>query len=146
MEVQENQSGSWVTVAQYDYDAKGRRIVKTVSNSGDLNGTTRYLWGGQSDWQCLEELDGSDNIQARYTYAPGYIDAVACGERDLDGDGDVLSGTVFALTSQQPSGKKQPVGDTDAGPADGHPAGDSRPGQAARADQAAASLDCPSRG
>jgi len=29
------------------------------------------------DWQCLEELDADDDIVARYTYAPGYIDAVA---------------------------------------------------------------------
>ena len=34
VEVKENQSGTWTTVAEYDYDAKGRRIVKDVSNSG----------------------------------------------------------------------------------------------------------------
>jgi YD repeat-containing protein len=81
IEVKEQETDTWVTVAEYKYDASGRRIVKDVTNSGDLNGTTRYLWGGQSDWQCLEELDGSDNIVARYTYAPGYIDAVAVQER-----------------------------------------------------------------
>ena len=40
------------------------------------------------DWQYLEELDGSDEIVARYTYAPGYIDAVAVQERDLNGYND----------------------------------------------------------
>ncbi|MHC4788993.1 MAG: hypothetical protein ACYS8K_07290, partial [Planctomycetota bacterium] len=63
------------------YDAVGRRIRKEVTNKGSLNGTTRYLWGGNSDWQCLEELDASDNLVARFTYAPGYIDAVAVQER-----------------------------------------------------------------
>jgi len=36
-----------------------------------------------ADWQCLEELDGDDEIVARYTYAPGYIDAVAVQESVL---------------------------------------------------------------
>jgi len=40
------------------------------------------------DWQCLEELDGDDEIVPRYTYAPGYIDAVAVQERDLNADND----------------------------------------------------------
>jgi len=41
-----------------------------------------------ADWQCLEELDADDDIVARYTYAPGYIDAVAVQERDLNADND----------------------------------------------------------
>ncbi len=73
---------------------------------GDLNawppavwrGTSRFLWGGRSDpstslgagWQCLEELASDDDIVARFTYAPGYIDAVAVQERDLNGDADFL--------------------------------------------------------
>jgi len=59
-----------------------------------------------SDWQCLEERDGSDDLVARYTYAPGYIDAVAVQERDLNADGDFLdddevvyyhSSTLFSI-------------------------------------------------
>ena len=53
-----------------------------------VNGTTRFVWGGQSDWQCLKERDGSGDLVARYTYAPGYIDAVAVQERDLNADDD----------------------------------------------------------
>jgi len=49
---------------------------------------SRFLWGGVGDWQCLEELDVDDEIVARYTYAPGYIDAVAVQERDLNSDND----------------------------------------------------------
>jgi len=77
-----------VTIAEHKYDALGRRVRKVVTNKGGLNGTTRFLWGGVGDWQCLEELDGSDDIVARYTYAPGYIDAVAVQERDLNADND----------------------------------------------------------
>ncbi|MFW6119162.1 MAG: RHS repeat-associated core domain-containing protein [Planctomycetota bacterium] len=95
IEVKEKQSGAWTTIAEYRYDAKARRVLKDVSNKGDLNGTTRYVWGsmtltpsGGVAWQCLEERDASGDLEARYTYAPGYIDAVAVQERDLNGDGD----------------------------------------------------------
>ena len=40
-------------VAQYDYDCDNRRMRKTVSNSGALNGTTHYYYNG---WRVLEEL------------------------------------------------------------------------------------------
>jgi len=88
IEVQEKQSGNWNTLAEYKYDPSNRRVLKVVTNKGALNGATRYIWGGDSDWQCLEELDGSDDLVARYTYAPGYIDSPAVQERDLNGDDD----------------------------------------------------------
>ncbi|MFO7956343.1 MAG: RHS repeat-associated core domain-containing protein [Candidatus Brocadiia bacterium] len=88
IEVEEKQSGTWNTVAEYKDDGKTRRILKVVTNKGDLNGTTRFVWGGKSDWQCLEERDGSGDLVARFTYAPGYIDAPARQERDLNSDGD----------------------------------------------------------
>jgi hypothetical protein len=88
IEVEEKQPGNWNTTAEYKYDAGNRRILKGVTNLGDLNGTTRFIWGGQSDWQCLEERDGDDDLVARYTYAPGYIDDVAVQERDLNADDD----------------------------------------------------------
>jgi len=90
IEVKQLQSGNWNTIAEYKYDASTRRVLKVVTNQGTLNGTTRFLWGGTSDWQCLEERDGDGDLVARYTYAPGYIDAVAVQERDLNSDGDFL--------------------------------------------------------
>jgi RHS repeat-associated protein len=75
-------------VGTYKYDAQGRRLRKAVTNNGGLNGTTRFIWGGDSDWQCLEERDGNDALVARFTYSPGYIDAVAVQERDLNADSD----------------------------------------------------------
>ena len=62
---------------------RGAKIIQQPSSS-----TTRFVWRGASDWQCLEELDGSDDLVARYTYAPGYIDSPAVQERDLNGDDD----------------------------------------------------------
>jgi len=88
IEVEEKQSGNWNTAAEYKYDGLSRRILKVVTNKGDLNGTTRFIWGGESDWQCLEERDSSGDLVARYTYAPGYIDDVAAQERDLNDDQD----------------------------------------------------------
>jgi len=86
--VQEYQTDTWNDTAEYKYDAVGRRLLRVVTNKGDLNGTTRFIWGIEVDWQCLEERDGSDDLVARYTYAPGYIDAVAVQERDLNSDDD----------------------------------------------------------
>jgi RHS repeat-associated protein len=86
--VEEKQSGNWVTVAEYWYDGLNRRVRKVVTNKGSLNGTTRYIWGGDSNWQCLEERDGSNDLVARFTYSPGYIDAAAVQERDLNSDDD----------------------------------------------------------
>lgn len=81
-------SATAVTARQHQRHAPRRRVRKAVTNKGGLNGTTRFVWGGDGDWQCLEERDGSDNLVARFTYSPGYIDAVAVQERDLNADSD----------------------------------------------------------
>jgi len=88
IEVEEYQTDTWNDTAEYKYDGLGRRVLKIVTNKGSLNGTTRYFWGGSGNWQCLEELASDDDILARFTYSPGYIDAVAVQERDLNTDGD----------------------------------------------------------
>jgi RHS repeat-associated protein len=85
-----------VTARQQQRHAPSRRLRTVLAKNNSLNdcppasrrGTARFLWGGDSDWQCLEERDGSDNLVARFTYAPGYIDAVAVQERDLNADSD----------------------------------------------------------
>ncbi|MBI4355471.1 MAG: hypothetical protein HY597_03335 [Candidatus Omnitrophica bacterium] len=51
-------------IATYAYDDSNRRISKIVTNSGALDGTTRFLWDG---WQEIEERDGSDVTVAQYT-------------------------------------------------------------------------------
>jgi len=106
IEVEEKQSGNWNTTAEYKYDGLNRRVRKIVTSKGDLNGTTRFLWGGDSGWQCLEERDSSGDLVARYTYSLEYIDAVAVQERDLNADDDFgdddevvyyLSNTLYSV-------------------------------------------------
>ena len=43
--VQEYQTDTWNDTAEYKYDAVNRRVLKVVTNKGDLNGTTRFIWG-----------------------------------------------------------------------------------------------------
>jgi len=78
--VKEKQSGNWNTVAEMKNDARTRRVLKVARNKGSLNGTTRFLGGGDADWQCLEERDSGGYLAARYTYWPGHIEAVAVQE------------------------------------------------------------------
>ncbi|RLC33368.1 MAG: hypothetical protein DRZ76_04420, partial [Candidatus Nealsonbacteria bacterium] len=59
-------------VAEYSYDAFGRRAVKRAQGK-----TTYYYYNG---WQVVEEIDGSDNIIARYNYGIG-IDEILSIER-----------------------------------------------------------------
>jgi len=75
-------------------------VLKVVTNKGSLNGTTRFIWGGGGDWQCLEERDSSGDLVARFTYAPGYIDAVAVQERDLNSDSDFLDSNELVYYHQ----------------------------------------------
>ena len=57
-------------ISECSYDALNRRVQKTVSNSGDLNGISKYVYSG---WQVVEERDENDNVLRTYTYG-NYID------------------------------------------------------------------------
>jgi RHS repeat-associated protein len=86
--VERKESGEWESLDEYSFDALGR-IAFTAEPDGEGGWTQRrFIWGGISDWQCLEECETSGDLVARYTYAPGYIDAVAVQERDLNADDD----------------------------------------------------------
>ena len=73
---------SQTVVADYRFDALGRRVEKAVNGGA----TTRYLLDGV---QVVEEYDGSDAWQARYVYEDG-IDRPRSMDRadiaDVDGD------------------------------------------------------------
>jgi hypothetical protein len=65
--------GTEAVVANYEYDAFGRRVEKTVAAGNPLGapaGVTRFYYSGQ---RVIEERDGADAVVAYYTYA-GYID------------------------------------------------------------------------
>lgn len=98
-------------IAAYSYDALGRRMRKVVQNSGDLDGSTRFLYDG---WRVLAERDGSGALTQQYVYGGSYIDEVLVLDRNQDGD-DTATGdgdqrlwyhqnslySVYALTDQQ---------------------------------------------
>ena len=77
----------------YAYDALGRRIAKTI-DTGGVNGTpttTRYFYGGESQWQvCEEQVPDTeppftaDATIATYVYGR-YIDEVLQMQRCEDG-------------------------------------------------------------
>jgi RHS repeat-associated protein len=73
-----------VTIQTAEFDAKGRRIKKTISNSGDLDGTTVYFYEGQ---KICETRDGSGNMVAQFIHGTQYIDELvmmrSAGKGDL---------------------------------------------------------------
>ncbi len=65
-------------VSQYQYDGFGRRISKTV------NGViAKYVYDREN---ILFELNGSDQIKAKYTHGPGTDEPISV-DRDTDGNG-----------------------------------------------------------
>lgn len=60
-------------IAQYDYDCDNRRLQKTVSNSGALDGTTHYYYNG---WRVCEERtwDGAvESLVYQYVWGATYV-------------------------------------------------------------------------
>ena len=55
-------------MVQYSYDAFGRLIERTVTNT-----PTRYYYAG---WQLIEERDGSGTLQRKYVYGPSIDEPV----------------------------------------------------------------------
>jgi len=64
-----------IILAEYQYDAFNRRVVKKVD--ADLNSsfetTIKFLYDG---FRCIEELNGSDVLVQDYVYGSLYIDEV----------------------------------------------------------------------
>ena len=58
-------------MARVEFDVLGRRIKKVVSNSGDLEATTRYYYDGQ---KIIETRDGSNNMVQQFIQGTQYID------------------------------------------------------------------------
>jgi RHS repeat-associated protein len=66
-----------VTIHEAAFDGLGRRVVKTVSNSGDLDGVTEYYHNSN---QIIETRDGSGNLETQVYHGTQYIDEVV-GQR-----------------------------------------------------------------
>jgi len=71
VKVQQAADGGALTIQTAGYDGSGRRVKKVVTNSGDLDGTTKYLYKG---WQIVETRDGSDNLVQQFIHGTQYID------------------------------------------------------------------------
>lgn len=55
------------TTANYKHDGLGRRVEKEVTQTG-VTKVTRFIYDNED---ILLELDGNNNIIARYTHGPG---------------------------------------------------------------------------
>ena len=71
--------GGGSSLATYQYDALGRRIVQTVG------GETRSFFYSVA-WQVLEERVGGV-AKVQYVWSPVYVDALVVRDRDADGSG-----------------------------------------------------------
>ena len=73
-------------VAEYFYDAIGRRIRKEVFNFENLDGVTDFYY---HDKRVVEERDGNDILAQQYVYG-NYIDEVLVIDRNLNEDDNVI--------------------------------------------------------
>jgi RHS repeat-associated protein len=62
-----------IVIQAAEFDGLGRRIKKTVTNSGDIDGTTVYYWDKD---QIVETRDGSGILQMQVYHGTQYIDEV----------------------------------------------------------------------
>jgi RHS repeat-associated protein len=99
------------TTANYRYDGLGRRVEKEVIAGGTA--ISRYVYGNED---ILLELDGSNNIVARYTHGPGIDEPLIMEKNDqsffyhADGLGSITevtnqSGTVVQRYAYSSFGK-----------------------------------------
>jgi RHS repeat-associated protein len=88
-------SASGTTVAAYQYDGFGRRVVKQTYSGGVLN-QTRHVYFSEG-WQPLEERVGTATTAERqFVWGLRYLDDLVLRDRDATGDG-VLNERLYAL-------------------------------------------------
>ncbi len=96
-----------LTLAEYSYDARNRRVRKVVVSAGPAGETTDFGYDG---WHAIEERNDGDLTEQQFVYG-GRIDEVLAMNRDHDADGDTTGpadarslfhhdaqGSIFALT------------------------------------------------
>jgi YD repeat-containing protein len=86
-----------VTIAVMQYDGLGRRIGKTITNSGKMNGTYKFFYDGQApagQAKLIETHNGSDQVIKHNVWGPTYVDELvqvaANTNPSVDGDMDVF--------------------------------------------------------
>ena len=79
------------TIATYEYDGQGRRIVKVVSSE------TRHFYYSAGS-QVLEEREDSEtNADIQYVWGTRYIDDLILRDRDADNNDTSLEERLYAL-------------------------------------------------
>jgi len=72
-------------VAQHSpYDGTGRRITKTLSNRGELDGTEQYYYDGQKQIEMRQTIDWQERVLRQYVWGTQYIDEII--RVDINGD------------------------------------------------------------
>ena len=87
----DEETPTWSTVVQYEYDGLNRRVKKDLASGTDVV----YLYDG---WQVVEEREwdaGDSAWEARRQFVWGglYIDEALLFDKDTDSDGDCTEGS-----------------------------------------------------
>jgi len=72
-----------VTLQTSEFDGQGRRIKKVVTNTGQWDGTTVFLFDGQ---KIIETRDGSGNLVQQFIHGTQYIDELVMMRAKSKGD------------------------------------------------------------
>ena len=68
-----NAEDTSVTIHEAEFDGRGRRIKKVVTNAGPDNGTVVFYYNG---WKMIETRDGSANLYQQFVHGTQYIDEI----------------------------------------------------------------------
>ena len=68
-----NAEDTSVTIHEAEFDGRGRRIKKVVTNAGPDNGTVVFYYNG---WKMIETRDGSGNLYQQFIHGTQYIDEI----------------------------------------------------------------------
>ena len=73
-----------LVIAEYGYDATGRRASKSVQNSGVFNGYSAYYYDGSI---LIEVRNAAGTLAQQYVYG-NYVDEALVQDTNLNGDGN----------------------------------------------------------
>ncbi len=97
MKVTQKADGDETTIAEYSYDAQGRRIKSVLAARGELDGTVYAYYNDR--WQMLESRDGSENVVTQTVYGTQYVDEIVRWWRDGRGAMYVLQDANWNVIS-----------------------------------------------
>jgi len=84
----DEETPTWSTVVQYEYDGLNRRVKKDLASGTDVV----YLW---DEWQMIEEQELDESAweaRRQYVYGGLYVDEPVVFDKDTNSDGDCTEG------------------------------------------------------